>query len=340
MRLVKRLLLVLVVLLVVVGGVGFLLPRTVRVERSATVAAPPAAVFALVNSYRRFNEWSPWAGLDPAARYAFGGPEQGKGAWMSWVGDPDKVGTGRQEITESRPFERVGSSIDFGRQGTASAAFALSPSGGGTRVTWSFQTDLGMNPFMRYMGLMFDRWIGADYEKGLAGLEKVAESLPKVDFAGLEASVVTVAPVAVASVPATSAKDEASVGKAIGSAYAEIGKFMAGARLEQAGPPITVNTRFDEQGHAFEAGIPIRGEPAAPVPPSSRVQIKRTYGGKAVKAIHRGAYRELAKTYEMLFAWANAYGFQPAGPPWDEYVTDPGKVPEAQLVTNVYLPVR
>jgi hypothetical protein len=42
-------------------------------------------------------------------------------------------------------------------------------------VTWGFDCDLGTNPIMRYVGLMFDQWIGADYEKGLAKLKEVME---------------------------------------------------------------------------------------------------------------------------------------------------------------------
>ena len=34
---------------------------------------------------------------------------------------------------------------------------------------------LGMNPVMRWMGLMIDGPIGADYERGLARLKNVAE---------------------------------------------------------------------------------------------------------------------------------------------------------------------
>ena len=51
----------------------------------------------------------------------------------------------------------------------------LEPAGSGTRVTWGFTSNLGSNPVMRWMGLMFDRWIGPDYEQGLANLKKVAE---------------------------------------------------------------------------------------------------------------------------------------------------------------------
>ena len=33
----------------------------------------------------------------------------------------------------------------------------------------------GNNPMMRWMGLMFDKWVGADYETGLASLKELAE---------------------------------------------------------------------------------------------------------------------------------------------------------------------
>ena len=44
-----------------------------------------------------------------------------------------------------------------------------------TRATWSFDMDVGMNPLMRWMGLIIDGPIGADYERGLARLKELAE---------------------------------------------------------------------------------------------------------------------------------------------------------------------
>jgi hypothetical protein len=45
---------------------------------------------------------------------------------------------------------------------------------GGTGVTWGFKSQLN-GIAERWLGLMFDRWIGADYEKGLSKLKRVAE---------------------------------------------------------------------------------------------------------------------------------------------------------------------
>lgn len=174
MRILKRVLLGLLALLVLLVAVAFVLPRTVHVERSVAIAAPPEAVFPLVNSFRRFNEWSPWAGLDPNTKYTFEGPDEGVNAKMSWSGNSD-VGTGVQTILESVPSSHVKTSLDFGDQGAAIASFTLTPDGAGTKVTWSFDTDLGMNPIARWFGLFFDGMVGKDYESGLSRLKALAE---------------------------------------------------------------------------------------------------------------------------------------------------------------------
>src|SRR2546425_4588479 len=122
----KKIVIALVLIAGALGVIGLLLPRQVHVERSAVIDAPRAAIFVQVNGYRNFNKWSPWFGKDPNAKYAYEGPEFGKGAKMSWSGDEKTVGSGSQEIIESRPFEAVTTSLDFGMQGKATATFTRS----------------------------------------------------------------------------------------------------------------------------------------------------------------------------------------------------------------------
>ena len=152
---------------------GLLLPATTHVERSVVIDRSPEQVFATLNSFERFSAWSPWAEYDPQARYTFEGPASGVGARMRWSGNRS-VGSGSQEITTSEPHRRVVVALDFdGSQ--AQAAYLLEPEGNGTRLTWAFDTQHGMNPFKRWLGLLFDRMIGADYEKGLGKLKSVLE---------------------------------------------------------------------------------------------------------------------------------------------------------------------
>ncbi len=60
-----RILLALVVIVVGLVVVIAMQPADFRIERSATIPAPPAEVFAQVNDFHAWREWSPWAKLDP-----------------------------------------------------------------------------------------------------------------------------------------------------------------------------------------------------------------------------------------------------------------------------------
>jgi uncharacterized protein YndB with AHSA1/START domain len=160
--------------LIIVGG-SFLLPAQAVVTRSIEIAAPPDKVFAIVGDLRRFNEFSPWADLDPNIKYTFEGPESGIGQKMNWTSENPDVGSGSQTITKYEPPNFVETQLDFGIRGKPVASFDLVPSASGTSVTWTFSSNLEGIP-AKWFGLMFDRWIGPDYEKGLFKLKTVAEA--------------------------------------------------------------------------------------------------------------------------------------------------------------------
>lgn len=179
MRIVGRILLGILALAIVLALGAYTLPRHAQVYRAVEIAAPPAAVYAIVGDLRRFNEWSPWVELDPAAEYTFTGPVDGVGQTMKWESANPNVGSGSQTIARLEPEKAVEVALDFGAMGPANATIDLETAGQGTRVTWGFSTDLGFNPIGRYMGLMFDGWIGGDYERGLAKLKAAAEKPPE-----------------------------------------------------------------------------------------------------------------------------------------------------------------
>lgn len=176
MKILKIILGVIVALAAVLIVVGFFLPSGQHVERSTVIDADPAELFALVNDYRQFNRWSPWAEKDPDTKYEFSGPAAGVGSKMTWRSEHPNVGNGAQEIVASEPNRMTKSKLTFEGFDTPSyATFEFEPTDGGTRVTWAF--DANLDTFIgRYMGLMMDKWVGADYERGLARLKEVAES--------------------------------------------------------------------------------------------------------------------------------------------------------------------
>lgn len=332
---VKKILLSLVVLFILFLGGGFLLPSRVHVERSIVIDAPRSVVYAQAESMPRFHAWSPWRAVEPEASWRFEGPERGVGAKLLW--DGRKVGQGSQEVIQAKAPEQVTTALDFGKDGKATATFRFEPEGSGTKVTWGFDSDMGGNPIARYMGRMMESMLGPSFEQGLASLEAIAEALPKTDFADLVVEAVEVKAFPIAYLQATCGKDEQEIAATIGGAYAQVGTFMRMNGLRQVAPPITINVEWKDR-YVFEAAIPVDREVEAPTHGS--VRIKKTYGGNVLKVVHRGAYREMGAIYDKLAAYIAAYGIERAGDPWDEYVSDPGNTPEAELITNVYQPVK
>jgi hypothetical protein len=152
-------------------------PTDFHVSRSATMAAPPAAVFAQVNDFHNWEAWSPWTKLDPKATNRFEGPSAGEGAKFYWSGDSN-VGEGSMTIVESKPNELVRIKLDFVRPiaGTSDAQFTLKPEGDNqTAVTWSMS---GKNNFMaKAISLVMDceKMVGDQFDEGLANIKAVVE---------------------------------------------------------------------------------------------------------------------------------------------------------------------
>lgn len=162
-------------LLVAMVAGAYLIPADAVVQRQTTIEAPPETVFAIAGDLRRFPDWSPWAALDPAATYRFEGPERGVGQVMRWDSANPQVGRGSQTVVEYVENRKLVTDLDFGSMGKAQASLLLAPVGGATGVTWGFKaTATGVVD--RWTSLLYDRWIGADYETGLARLKALAEA--------------------------------------------------------------------------------------------------------------------------------------------------------------------
>lgn len=152
-------------------------PDTFRVQRTATIDAPPEEIFALINDFHRWRSWSPYEKLDPAMKRTHSGAASGRGAVYAWESE-GKAGVGRMEITDVSQPSRVTIRLDFVKPFKArnTAEFTLQPNGRATTVTWAMH---GPNLFVgKVMGIFLDmdRMIGKDFEAGLATLKSLAEA--------------------------------------------------------------------------------------------------------------------------------------------------------------------
>lgn len=176
----KRVLIGLVAVVAVLAIVVAMQPAEFRVVRSAAIPAPPEQVFAQVNDFHHWNDWSPWAKLDPAAKNTFEGASQGTGAIFTWSGNSD-IGEGRMEILESRPNELVKINLEFIKPFPSKCItqFTFKPVDDQTSVTWDMN---GQNNFVgKAMCLVMDmdKMIGPDFERGLANIKSVVEATSK-----------------------------------------------------------------------------------------------------------------------------------------------------------------
>ncbi|AGI23098.1 hypothetical protein H681_06090 [Pseudomonas sp. ATCC 13867] len=151
-------------------------PDSFRVERTVRIQAPPEKVYAYIEDFHLWPQWSPFEKLDPDMQRSFSGAAKGQGAVYAWAGN-GKAGAGRMEIIESTRASRVTIALDFLKPFKASntAEFTLLPRDGATEVTWAM---FGPTPFVaKIIHLFFsmDGMVGQDFETGLATLKRLSE---------------------------------------------------------------------------------------------------------------------------------------------------------------------
>ncbi len=151
-------------------------PDTFRVQRSASIKAPPEKVFALINDFKAWGAWSPWEKKDPAMKRTFGATTVGKGAHYAWEGNKD-VGQGSMEITESVPSSRIALKLDFLKPFEAHnvVEFTLAAQGDTTNVTWAMHGPANFLSKLIQVFMSMDSMVGKDFEAGLANLKAAAE---------------------------------------------------------------------------------------------------------------------------------------------------------------------
>ena len=160
----------------VVVGLAMTKPNEFRMQRDTAINAPPEKIFAILNDFKRWGEFSPWDKKDPAMKRKFGDITAGKGGYYGWEGNKD-VGIGSMTIAESTPSTKLVIRLDFVKPFEANniVEFNLTPQGGATRVEWSMR---GPNNFMNKLMQVFmdfDKMVGKDFEAGLASLKASAE---------------------------------------------------------------------------------------------------------------------------------------------------------------------
>jgi len=162
----------------VLTGIGAILPRHWRVERSLMINAPPSSVHRWAADLAYWPRWAQGNQGSLAPENQLGAPSAGVGATLTWRGRADGT-TGSVRITASDPERGVWFEhrIDAGKPSVA--ALRYTPKPGVTEVTWQDEGELP--PVVG--GFLLDYFqtrLGEHMGQGLARLKQLAEQPPQL----------------------------------------------------------------------------------------------------------------------------------------------------------------
>jgi|GEM_PF-1345972 len=129
-------LLAIVVLLV---GLGAVLPRRWHVEQAIMINAPPSAIHAWVNDLQHWTDWAQWDQEALSPRNDVSSPSTGPGARLTWYGRANgrgDVASGTVHVVRSDPKLGVWFESHMGDDPASEAALTYTPRPGVTEVTW------------------------------------------------------------------------------------------------------------------------------------------------------------------------------------------------------------
>ena len=176
MKALKIILIIIVVILALFLLLAAFLPSEYRVERSTVIDKPVDVVYGFVVDFGNRAKWDPWMEMEPEAESVFDVKEGFIGS--SWYWEGEKLGTGRLTVEDVVDNESIRSKLEFlsPQQMESDVYWDFQATEGETEVSWATGGTLRY-PLERYFGLMMDKMMGSDLERGLSNLKREIESL-------------------------------------------------------------------------------------------------------------------------------------------------------------------
>ena len=127
------------------------------------------------------------------------------------------------------------------------------------------------------------------------------------------------------------------IAETMGMLFGELHGYLQQSGQAPAGMPFAIYHEMHGGTVDLECGMPV----ASPIAGTDRIRAGELPRGKAATVTHTGHYEQLRHTWEALTAWMKSEGLEPAGAPWEVYVTDPGREPDpTKWRTDIFFPVR
>lgn len=181
---------------------------------------------------------------------------------------------------------------------TGRAVYTVTPAGEGSEVAVRIESPLGFNPLTRIQGLS-----GAPAEPYLqaavASVSTDLNQLPPQAFTGLTYEVTNVAAQPFFFIQNCSPQDSAAIKDVVAQSLLALRPLMRRHGLVEAGPPVAVETSWENNQYCFQIGLPYTGTPPRVLAVGTAGQ---TPAGQAIRVHYTGPEENVIPTYDQMEA--------------------------------------
>ncbi|BAO56635.1 SRPBCC family protein [Nonlabens marinus] len=331
---------ILLLVAVVAGAVYFSLQDGhYKVERSATIDAPPSLVYKQLED---FDQWANWNAYHMQNDVDVQLGEQTNGVDTSFI-FTDEDGEGKMTITRLDPNKLISLNMVYEHGlGTSRAQvdYILTQVENGTLVTMKVEGDKDLvdKAISTIMGTDMDAEIGALYEASLTNLNRYLQDEMKkytvnvdglIDYSGGYYLYMS------------SSSSLENLPQLQSQMLRSIHSFMADNNIDSYGADMVIYEKFDELGEnvIFSAAVPVRERVLTAA--NSRVLVGLMDPQRAIKVTLKGDYSNLDEAWKKGIEYIQVNGLQRSEQPvFEVYKTDPYKIDNpANYITEIYLPV-
>lgn len=129
-----------------------------------------------------------------------------------------------------------------------------------------------------------------------------------------------------------------NIGNIMDEAYKKLLAYLTQQGAPIAGVPYCKYTNGSEDYMQFdiELGVPV----SEPLPEQGEIYMSKTCAGKALCAIHKGAYQDIEKTYAPMMEYLAENKLESTGVYYDYYLSNPAETAESELLTKVVFMIK
>jgi len=197
--------------------------------------------------------------------------------------------------------------IAFADGGTGKATYTVTPKNGGAHVDARIERDLGFNPITRFQGMN-----GAPVETAAAVFFPAVSNdlthptnggrdIDGTTSQGLSYEVVNVAAQQFAFNEYCAPQQPSEIKEAVRQSLVAVRAFMGSHSLAASGPPVAVETGWNEQTHqyCFQIGVPFTGAPPRNIYVAG-VKVGPTPAGQAMRVHYNGTEENVIPVYDQM----------------------------------------